>query len=84
MGWNRMEWDWIGSDRIGCDGMDGMTNFEILVVGRVVKQMKWKTRGGLMGTASGGQSLRHRYVVAHEFLTSSATSTSRQSTILRS
>ncbi|CAN0087958.1 unnamed protein product, partial [Hapterophycus canaliculatus] len=21
--------------------------------------MKWKTRGGLMGTASGGQSLRH-------------------------
>lgn len=22
--------------------------------------MKWKTRAGLMGTASGGQSLRHR------------------------
>ena len=26
-------------------------------------KMKWKTRGGLMGTASGGQSLRHRYAV---------------------
>lgn len=26
-----------------------------------LKKMKWKTRGGLMGTASGGQSLRHRY-----------------------
>lgn len=24
------------------------------------KKMKWKTRGGLLGTASGGQTLRHR------------------------
>lgn len=24
------------------------------------QKMKWKTRGGLLGTASGGQTLRHR------------------------
>ncbi|CAM9615441.1 unnamed protein product, partial [Pylaiella littoralis] len=27
--------------------------------GGALKKMKWKTRGGLMGSASGGQSLRH-------------------------
>lgn len=30
-----------------------------------LSKMKWKTRGGLMGTASGGQSLRHRYATSY-------------------